>query len=324
METPLKHCPGCDLDKPVTEFYASGRPHADGTPSYSGRCKPCCIAAGNARWEASAAEREAEAARKDELARLASMAPTRVCRACGEEKPVTGFYVKRVLQSGAIRYRPECRACAALKLAADAEKTEQSKVRAAEWRAEDPERARESQHNNHLNNGHKFKAQKSLRRQDPETRPTVLDVGRASYRKNRETHLACSIRWARANPEAYAAYHKQWWKNHPEDAAAYRATRRARKASAEGRHTGDDIRAIRDDQADLCANPYCKVHLNGRGSVDHIIALVNGGSNWPENLQLLCKPCNSKKRSRDNAVFLRAYAAEKGIDLPPVEGEEDV
>lgn len=33
-------------------------------------------------------------------------------------------------------------------------------------------------------------------------------------------------------------------------------------------------------------------------SVDHIVALVNGGTNDPDNLQILCKSCNSRKGSR--------------------------
>jgi 5-methylcytosine-specific restriction endonuclease McrA len=79
--------------------------------------------------------------------------------------------------------------------------------------------------------------------------------------------------------------------------------RRARKANATGSHTVDDVRAIRILQKDRCAG--CRVNLKGKGEVDHIVALVRGGSNDRRNLQFLCKSCNSSKHARDAIVFYR-------------------
>lgn len=31
-------------------------------------------------------------------------------------------------------------------------------------------------------------------------------------------------------------------------------------------------------------------------SIDHIIAVINGGTNTIDNVQILCNPCNNKKR----------------------------
>lgn len=137
----------------------------------------------------------------------------------------------------------------------------------------------------------------------------------ASYERHKTQRLADSKAWDAAHPDWRPAYSKAYWRNNPEIAAKCRAARRARKAGAEGSHSAADIKAIRVRQNDRCANPGCAVDLMGRGSVDHIVALVNGGSNWPTNLQLLCKPCNSKKRSRDNDVFLECYAAEHSGDV---------
>jgi len=72
--------------------------------------------------------------------------------------------------------------------------------------------------------------------------------------------------------------------------------RRCNLLRAEGNHTHEDLSAIRTAQKDCCA--YCSVALNGKGSLDHIVALTRGGTNWPNNLQWLCRSCNSRKHTK--------------------------
>ena len=70
---------------------------------------------------------------------------------------------------------------------------------------------------------------------------------------------------------------------------------RARKEGITGNHTGQDILKMYKDQAGRCNNPYCRVEMLGAYSVDHVIPVSRGGSNNPDNLQLMCTPCNSSK-----------------------------
>ncbi len=104
-----------------------------------------------------------------------------------------------------------------------------------------------------------------------------------------------------ANPEAGKASSKAWRIAHPESTRKYGRDKKARKLAAEGTHTVADIQRIYAAQRGKCA--YCRIFLRGGYHVDHIIALINGGSNWPANLQLTCRSCNSSKQAADPIEF---------------------
>jgi 5-methylcytosine-specific restriction endonuclease McrA len=159
--------------------------------------------------------------------------------------------------------------------------------------------------------------------------------------------VACSEQWRKDNPEKTHRWYKEhpeeckaqreaWAKARPDRAKAIRkksnalnrekareserrrraadpdkvrarcANRRARRKGAEGHYTVADIAAIRLKQGGVCAKPGCGCRDNL--TVDHILALTKGGSNWPSNLQLLCSSCNSVKGTRDNDLFMSEAA----------------
>jgi len=62
----------------------------------------------------------------------------------------------------------------------------------------------------------------------------------------------------------------------------------------DGRYTADDIAALLIKQNGFCAGG-CNRYIAKRYEVDHIIPLSRGGTNWPSNLQLMCKRCNQSK-----------------------------
>jgi len=65
---------------------------------------------------------------------------------------------------------------------------------------------------------------------------------------------------------------------------------------ASGTFTANDIEALLEQQNYRCNG--CAIDLLRRFHVDHIVPLIRGGTNWPDNLQLLCHRCNCSKGTK--------------------------
>lgn len=123
----------------------------------------------------------------------------------------------------------------------------------------------------------------------------------ADYRKNNSEKLSAQkAEYYIGNKEIILA----WRKANPDKTAISGRARRARKLSAGGTHTAEDICAIMSYQQDKCA--CCAASIENGHHVDHIEPLSKGGSNDRSNLQLLCKPCNGKKYAKHPIAFMWA------------------
>lgn len=111
------------------------------------------------------------------------------------------------------------------------------------------------------------------------------DIASRQYHSDPKRHIARQIETVKKNPEIYRAI---------------RATRRARIKGAEGKFTKKDIINIFNFQNGKCCNCYA---VFGKYEIDHIMPLFLGGSNWPDNLQLLCEKCNRSKGSMHPALW---------------------
>lgn len=85
--------------------------------------------------------------------------------------------------------------------------------------------------------------------------------------------------------------HKRWKKKNPEHWKHLKARYYARKKGAEGSHTLKEWEELKEKVEYLCV--YCR-ELKPL-TKDHIKPLSEGGTDYIENIQPLCRNCNSKK-----------------------------
>ena len=146
-----------------------------------------------------------------------------------------------------------------------------NRARVARWRKENPEKRRQWESDN---------------------KERVLEYNRKTREKTKEA----------INERARKAYAE----NRCNRKGSVKASARTRKAilkGAVGYHTKENILFLLSAQKNKCA--VCKTDIRDGYHVDHIIPIKRGGSNLPNNLQLLCAPCNLSKGAKDPIVFMQ-------------------
>lgn len=129
------------------------------------------------------------------------------------------------------------------------------------------------------------------KKRHPETAKAAV---RRAWQANTEVYLERQRARYAADPTRYVPSTEAWRKANPDKVNAKNQARRARKKGAEGRYTAADWAAILLEHGHKCA----RCGAGGKLTVDHVIPLVQGGSNWPSNLQPLCLSCNCSKQDR--------------------------
>lgn len=192
--------------------------------------------------------------------------PLKICTKCKIEKCLYEFNKHNGCSDG---LRPDCKSCV--------------KESNARYRDENKEKIAKS----------KAEYQKQNREK--------LRIYEAAWRaKNPEKAAAPKVRWSQKNRESEAARLALWRRNNPEAKKANNHARRALSAGASGSHTRSDIVNLLNLQKHRCASCKLKVLKSGKlvYHVDHIMPLSKGGSNSPDNLQILCPACNLRKHAK--------------------------
>lgn len=125
---------------------------------------------------------------------------------------------------------------------------------------------------------------------------------REYYERNRERENVRSQKWRNANADRATARVRGWLAANPEKRCVNRRNYEARKRDAVGTHTLADVMALLTAQSSRCG--VCHTDLGDGYHVDHKHPLARGGSNGPDNLQLLCPTCNRSKGAKTMEEWL--------------------
>lgn len=114
---------------------------------------------------------------------------------------------------------------------------------------------------------------------------------RSTHLPMEEQHAYKGVRKPRENKQIY---HRNYVKSHPNNIKHLKARRYAREKGAEGSHSLDEWNSLLIKHNNKCAICFQSKPL----TKDHIRPLSKGGSDYIENIQPLCKNCNSKKHNK--------------------------
>ena len=156
---------------------------------------------------------------------------------------------------------------------------------------------------------HRERAKAATKEWAEQNHDRMLAHSRASKERNRETVRAQARARYRANEEK-------------ERARA--AKQNAERQQAVGRFTAEDIQTMLERQGYRCAAPHCRTDVLRNFHCDHILPLSRGGTNWPDNIQILCPPCNMSKHDRtmEEWLAIRAADAERARTVRPYRIDE--
>lgn len=185
----------------------------------------------------------------------------KVCRVCGEEKPLSEFHRRKGSPDG---HRNDCKEC--------------NRAESREWYRQNRDEWKE-----HSNQYY------------AENRKERIAYKRRYHKQNVDAHRAYMKKYYRKNKEAAKIARRRWAKRNPVKRRAISQRYTARKNGAPGRGvTAEDIERILERDGHQCLVCGAIEDLE----MDHIIPLSRGGAHDPSNLQTLCRSCNSSKYTR--------------------------
>lgn len=169
------------------------------------------------------------------------------------------------------------------------EQKEKARQRARDWRAANLDYARE-----------RASQYSASHREEARLRASKW------HKENPERHRERAKAYRERNREQLNLITRIWKKKNHVQVLAIARSYKARKRGADGRYCAKDVSRLYENQCGKCA--ACKIELL-KYHVDHVVPLCLGGTNYPENLQLLCPTCNLRKGRKMPEQFMKEMEA---------------
>ncbi len=165
----------------------------------------------------------------------------------------------------------------------------------------------------------KMRSWTSTYRTNPVIRQKHNDASLESYHRNSAPRKASVKEWRKRNPTLTKAYSRSHYHRHKAEMTKrlqewrvanrdkqclQNIRRRALEHNAIDTLTATDIKLAFEKQCGLCAGIHCRIPMGHKYTIDHKTPFFRGGNNTPDNIQLLCKPCNSSKGIRTMEEWL--------------------
>jgi 5-methylcytosine-specific restriction endonuclease McrA len=238
--------------------------------------------------------------------------PGKVCRTCGEWKPLTEY--SRRMEHGVPTgdgYQNDCKRCrSAAELKRYRAKGEAGKARLREQFITHREKRLGAMRVYRTVNREKVLVQKRLhwaanrdsinakRRVRHASNPFGRrEAGRAYYAVNRQKRLRYGRAYRAEHSDKIRSNNRDYYHQHRCRFYEYVNRRRARKAQAEGSHTEAEWEALKKHYnytCLCCGKREPEITLTR----DHVKPIDAGGSDDINNLQPLCRSCNSRKSTK--------------------------
>ncbi len=162
-----------------------------------------------------------------------------------------------------------------------------------QWREANPERKKANRKKEYARNSEEAKAaSRKWNRDNPERK---RENGRKWEQANRERVNERSNQWSKNNRGKKRFMLNRWRHENPGANAASRHARRARQNAAGGRYTSAEWQALVNHYGNKC---LCCGRDDVELTADHVIPIVKGGRSDIDNIQPLCRSCNSSKHDK--------------------------
>jgi 5-methylcytosine-specific restriction endonuclease McrA len=191
-----------------------------------------------------------------------------------------------------------CKKCGGNEWGKDSKCVPCERERKSRWRQANPDKERESKRRYRETNPIKVQESQSRFR---ESHPDKVKEYKTRWKKsNPEKVQASSRRHYWANLDTVRERNSHWHKKNPEKAVAKTNRRRTRKTAAGGSFTAAEWNDLIERYGGKC---LCCGRADIKLTADHVVPVSKGGTSNIENIQPLCKSCNSRKK--DKAVDYR-------------------